>query len=117
VRFRLAAVAVSALALTLTGCSGELPDVNVNVPEEVPDLQTLESLSEGALEGADGVRKYLAEHYQLTDIGSVDCPPTPSLSFETGATFDCTVELGGEQRTVEVSVLNESGGIQVSEPK
>lgn len=113
-RFRRAAVAVPALALVLSACS-ELPEVNV--PEDVPDLQQLESLSEGALEGADGIRQYLAEHYQLTDIGSVDCPPTPSLSFDKGATFDCAVEVGGEQRTVEVSVLNENGGIQVSEPK
>ena len=59
----------------------------------------------------------LEEQYQLTDVGSVDCPPTPSLSFEKGATFECTVVVGGEERTVEVSVLNEEGGIQVSEPK
>lgn len=115
-RFRLAAVLVSVLALA--ACS-EIPEVevpDVEVPD-VPDMQTLESLSESALEGADGIRRYLAEHYQLTDIGSVDCPPTPSLSWEKGATFDCAVEIGGESRTVEVSVLNESGGIQVSEPK
>ena len=112
-RFRLPVVAFS--TLVLAGCS-ELPEVDV--PDvNVPDMQTLESLSEGALEGADGIRKYLAENYQLTDVGSVDCPPTPSLSWDKGATFDCTVEVGGEQRTVEVSVLNESGGIQVSEPK
>jgi hypothetical protein len=113
VRFRLAVVVVSVLALS--ACS-ELPEVNVPDAPDLPDTQTLESLSEGALEGADGIKKYLAEHYNLTDVGNVDCPPTPSLSFEKGATFDSTVELGGEQRTVEVSVLNENG-IQVSEPK
>ena len=85
-------------------------------PDAPPDVQTLGDLSEGALEGADGIIKYLEEHYQLTDVDSVDCPPTPSLSFEQGATFDCTVVIDGEE-TVEVSVLNESGGIQVSEPK
>lgn len=112
-RFRLPVVVIS--ALVLAGCS-ELPEVET--PDvNLPDIQTLESLSEGALEGADGIRKYLAENYQLTDIGSVDCPPTPSLSWDKGATFDCAVEIGGEARTVEVSVLNESGGIQVSEPK
>lgn len=111
-RLRLPVVAAS--VLLLAGCS-ELPEVNV--PEDVPDLSTLENLSENVLEGADGVRRVLAEQYQLTDIGSVDCPPTPSLSLDKGATFDCTVEVGGEQRTVEVSVLNESGEIQVSEPR
>jgi hypothetical protein len=111
VRFRLALAVVPALALA--GCS-ELPEVEV---PDVPDVPTLESLSEGALEGADGVKRYLEEHYQLTDVGSVDCPPTPSLSFEKGATFECTVVVGGEQRTVEVSMLNENGGIQVSEPR
>lgn len=110
-RFRLALAVVP--ALVLAGCS-ELPEVEV---PDVPDVPTLESLSEGALEGADGVKRYLEEQYQLTDVGSVDCPPTPSLSFEKGATFECTVVVGGEQRTVEVSMLNENGGIQVSEPR
>ena len=110
-RFRLALAVVP--ALVLAGCS-ELPEVEV---PDVPDVPTLESLSEGALEGADGVKRYLEEQYQLTDVGSVDCPPTPSLSFEKGATFGCTVVVGGEQRTVEVSMLNENGGIQVSEPR
>lgn len=96
--------------LVLSACD------EVAVPE-VPEVPSLESLSEGALEGADGIKKILAEQYQLTDVGSVDCPPTPSLSFEKGATFDCTVVVAGEERTVEVSVLNESGDIQVSEPK
>ena len=110
-RLRLALAAVP--VLLLAGCS-ELPEVDV---PDVPDVPTLESLSEGALEGADGVKKYLEEQYQLTDIGDVDCPPGPSLSFEKGATFECTVVVAGEQRTVEVSMLNENGGIQVSEPK
>lgn len=112
-RFRLAVVVAS--ALVLSACS-ELPEVDVPDVPDVPDMQTLESLSEGALEGADGIRKYLAEHYQLTDIGTVDCPPTPSLSFDKGATFECAVEIGGEQRTVEVSMLGENG-FQVSEPR
>jgi hypothetical protein len=111
VRFRLPLALLPALALT--ACS-ELPEVEV---PDVPDVPTLESLTEGALEGADGVAKVLREQYQLTDIGSVDCPPTPSLSWEKGASFECAVVIGGEQRTVEVSVLNETGGIQVSEPR
>ncbi|MGB3443640.1 MAG: DUF4333 domain-containing protein [Actinophytocola sp.] len=111
VRLRIALAVVP--ALVLAGCSN-LPEVDV---PDVPDVPTLESLSEGALEGADGIAKVLEQEYQLTDVGSVDCPPTPSLSFEKGATFDCTVVVAGEERTVEVSVLNEQGGIQVSEPK
>jgi hypothetical protein len=113
VRLRLALALIPALALV--GCSEiseELPDV-----PDVPDVPSLENLSAEFLEGADGIAKILEEQYQLTDVGSVDCPPTPSLSFEKGATFDCTVVVAGEERTVEVSVLNEEGGIQVSEPK
>lgn len=102
-------------AFVLTACNAELPDVP-DVPD-VPDMGQLESLSESALEGADGIAKMLADQYQITDVGSVDCPPNPSLSWEKGATFDCAVVIGGEERTVEVSVLNESGNIQVSEPK
>lgn len=114
-RLRLALVVVPALALA--ACS-DVPDVNVNVDvPDLPDVPTLESLSEGALEGANGVKRYLEEQYQLTDVSSVDCPPGPSLSFEKGATFECTVVVAGEERTVEVSMLNENGGIQVSEPK
>ncbi len=111
-RLRIALALIPALALV--GCS-EVPEIP-DVPD-VPDVPSLENLSESALEGADGIKKMLEEQYQLTDVGSVDCPPTPSLSFEKGATFECTVVVGGEERTVEVSVLNEEGGIQVSEPK
>jgi hypothetical protein len=111
VRFRPVLALIPALALA--ACS-EVPDVDV---PDVPDVPSLENLSEGALEGADGIKKMLEEQYQLTDVGSVDCPPTPSLSFEKGATFECTVVVAGEERTVEVSVLNEEGGVQVSEPK
>ncbi len=110
-RLRLSLLLLPALALT--ACS-ELPEVDV---PDAPDVPSLESLSEEALEGADGVARYLREEYQLSDVGSVDCPPTPSLSWEKGASFDCTVVIGGEERTVEVSVLNENGGIQVSEPR
>lgn len=84
---------------------------------DVPDLPSLDGITESALEGADGIKKYLAELYGVVDVGSVDCPPTPSLTIEEGATFQCTVEVSGEQRTVDVSVLNPSGEIQVSEPK
>jgi hypothetical protein len=102
--------------LVLAGCS-ELPEVEVPEVPDVPDVPSLESLSEGALEGADGIARVLEEQYQITDVGSVDCPPTPSLSWEKGATFECAVVIGGEERTVEVSVLDPEGGIQVSEPK
>ena len=114
VRLRLALALIPAFALV--GCS-EMPEVEVPDVPDVPDVPSLENLSAEFLEGADGIAKILEEQYQVTDVGSVDCPPTPSLSFEKGATFDCTVVIGGEERTVEVSVLNEEGGIQVSEPK
>jgi hypothetical protein len=113
VRLRLPVVLAS--VLVLSACSEvqvpDLPDVDTS------DIQQLGELSEGVLEGADGITKYLEENYQLTGVESVDCPPTPSLSWDKGATFDCTIVLNGESKTVEVSVLNESGGIQVSEPK
>lgn len=114
-RFRLASVLFAVSVLALSACDAELPEVP-DVPD-VPDVPTLESMTEGALEGAGGIAKYLEEQYQITDVGSVDCPPTPSLSWEKGATFDCAVVIGGEERTVEVSVVNADGAIQVSEPK
>lgn len=111
-RFRLRTTLLAVPLLALAACDAELPEV-----PEVPEVPTLESLSEEALEGAGGIKQYLEENYQLTDVGSVDCPPNPSLSWEKGATFECAVVIGGEERTVEVSVLNENGGIQVSEPR
>jgi hypothetical protein len=112
VRFRLRTALLAVPLLALAACDAELPEV-----PDVPEVPTLESLSEEALEGAGGIKQYLEENYQLTDVGSVDCPPNPSLSWEKGATFECAVVIGGEERTVEVSVLNENGGIQVSEPR
>lgn len=108
------AAIVAAPLLFLTACGEEL---TVKVPDvpDVPDVPSLGELSEQVLEGTDGIAQVLAEQYNLTDVGEVDCPP--SLDLSEGATFTCTVMIAGEERTVEVDVLNADGQIQVSEPK
>ncbi|MPZ79373.1 MAG: DUF4333 domain-containing protein [Actinophytocola sp.] len=98
---------------TRTGCgegeTSEPPEINppgVNVP----DMPSLDVLDEELLEGADGVRQYLAEQYQHTDVGSVDCPGRLALEF------DCAVSVAGQEKTVTVTVLDENGEFEVSEP-
>lgn len=99
-------------ALALSGCGAQdavdLPDV-----PDVPDIElpNLDVLNEDLLEGANGVRDFLAREYQLSDIGRVDCPGDLALEF------DCTVTVAGQEKTVTVSVLNENGEFQVSEPR
>ncbi|MCT2583627.1 DUF4333 domain-containing protein [Actinophytocola gossypii] len=96
----------------LAGCGAEdavnLPDV-----PDVPDIEmpNLDVLNEGVLEGANGVKEFLAQEYDLTDVGSVDCPGELALQF------DCNVSVAGEEKTVTVTVLNENGEFEVSEPK
>lgn len=108
------AAVVAAPLLFLTACGEE---ITVSVPEvpDVPDVPSLGELSESVLEGTDGIAQILAEQYQLSDVGEVDCPP--SVNLAEGATFECTVMIAGEERTVEVDVLGADGQIQVSEPK
>lgn len=111
------AAIVAAPLLFLSACGEELTVSVPDVPEvpELPDVPSLGELSESVLEGTDGIAQILAEQYNLSDVGAVDCPP--SLDLSEGATFECTVMVGGEERTVEVDVLNADGQIQVSEPK
>ncbi|WP_143229359.1 DUF4333 domain-containing protein [Actinophytocola xanthii] len=96
----------------LAGCGAEdavnLPDV-----PDVPDIEmpNLDVLNEDLLEGANGVRNFLAQEYQLSDVGNVDCPGDLALQF------DCTVTVAGQEKTVTVTVLNENGEFEVSEPK
>lgn len=96
----------------LAGCGAE--DA-VNLPDipEVPDIElpNVDVLNEGLLEGVNGVEEFLAKEYQLTDVGSVDCPGDVALQF------DCTVTVAGEDKTVTVTVLNENGEFEVSEPR
>lgn len=108
------AAVVAAPLLFLSACGEE---ISVSVPDvpDVPDVPSLGELSETVLEGTDGIAQIVAEQYNLTDVGEVDCPP--SLDLSEGATFECTVMVAGAERTVEVDVLNADGQIQVSEPK
>jgi hypothetical protein len=111
VRRRLS-VLLAVSVLVLTGCGAEdavnLPDV-----PDVPDIEmpNLDVLNEDLLEGANGVKEFLANEYQLSDVGSVDCPGELALRF------DCTVTVAGQEKTVTVTVLNENGEFEVSEPK
>jgi len=102
---------VAVPVLLLAGCGeGE----NVDLPDvSLPDIELPggDVFNEQLLEGADGVRQFLAEEYQLSDVGSVDCPGELALEF------DCTVTVAGEEKTVTVTVLNENGEFEVSPPR
>jgi hypothetical protein len=60
-----------------------------------------------------GVREILTEHYDLADVGRVDCPPDEEIS--PGNTFTCTVQLDGP-KTVRVTVRDERGTYIVGLP-
>ena len=96
----------------LAGCGGE---VDVNLPDvpDVPDIEmpNVQVLNEDLLEGANGVKEFLAQEYNLNDVSGVDCPGELALQF------DCTVTVAGVEKTVTVTVLNENGEFEVSEPR
>ena len=91
----------------LVGCGED----GVQLPEAEVELPSPEVLNQEVLEGADGVRQVLEQEYDLTDVGKIDCPAEVALEF------DCTVTVGGQEKTVTVTVLDENGELKVSPPK
>jgi hypothetical protein len=91
----------------LAGCGED----GVQLPEAEVELPSPDVLNQEVLEGADGVRQILEQEYDLTNVGEVDCPAELALEF------DCTVTVAGQEKTVTVTVLDENGELQVSQPK
>ncbi|MEV5650819.1 DUF4333 domain-containing protein [Nocardia sp. NPDC052254] len=62
----------------------------------------------------DGVQKVLKDSYGIDDVESVSCPSGEKV--ETGATFDCTLKVGGEQKKVTVKITKDDGTYEVGRP-
>ncbi len=60
------------------------------------------------------VRKILTETYQVREVGDVLCPSNQKV--EDGSTFTCTVQVGGEGKTVTITVTGEDGRYEVGAP-
>ncbi|MEV0358565.1 DUF4333 domain-containing protein [Nocardia sp. NPDC050697] len=62
----------------------------------------------------DGVKKVLGDSYGISDVGSVSCPSGQKV--EVDATFSCTVDVSGEQKTVQVKITRDDGTYEVGRP-
>jgi hypothetical protein len=63
----------------------------------------------------EAVLGILTDSYRLDEVSDVRCPAGQSV--EPGATFDCTVEVGGEQQSVPITVTSEQGDYEVGLPE
>ena len=62
----------------------------------------------------DGVTKVLNESYGEPDVKNANCPANESV--QNGTTFDCTVQIGGQEKKVTVRVLNDKPEYEVGAP-
>ncbi|OXM55729.1 DUF4333 domain-containing protein [Amycolatopsis alba] len=62
----------------------------------------------------DGVTRVLSEHYGEPDVKNVACPSGQPV--ENGTTFECTIDLSGQQKKVTVRVLNTTPEFEVGAP-
>jgi hypothetical protein len=71
---------------------------------DVLDQQSLE----------DGVVKVLNENYGEPDVKNAQCPSNEAA--KNGTTFDCTVQIAGQEKKVTVRVLNDRPEYEVGAP-
>ncbi|MEV6910920.1 DUF4333 domain-containing protein [Amycolatopsis sp. NPDC051071] len=71
-----------------------------------------DSLDQKSVE--DGVVRVLNEHYGEPDVKNVQCPSGEPV--ENGTTFDCSIDLSGQQKKVTVRVLNTTPEFEVGAP-
>jgi Domain of unknown function (DUF4333) len=62
-----------------------------------------------------GVETILTGSYGLENVSNVSCPAGQEV--KTGSTFDCTVTIDNQQRTVTITVKSDEGEYEVSQPK
>lgn len=62
----------------------------------------------------DGVQKVLKDSYGIDDVQDVSCPSGQKV--EVGASFDCDLKVGGEQKKVTVKITKDDGTYEVGRP-
>ncbi|GAB3443563.1 DUF4333 domain-containing protein [Actinophytocola sediminis] len=112
-RWLLAAIGLLAAA----SCTVDVPGSPIAVPGQEQDGGGFGArvFDEQALEGPDGVLSILVDDYAISDVESVDCPADQEVTV--GSTFDCVAVIGGEERTVTITVLDDDGAYQVGAPQ
>ncbi|MBY8852730.1 DUF4333 domain-containing protein, partial [Saccharothrix sp. MB29] len=61
-----------------------------------------------------GVVRILKEDYKISDAESATCPADREVKPNT--TFECTVKVGGKDKTVKITVKTEDGEYEVGQP-
>lgn len=83
-----------------------------------PGFLNTKVLDQTALQGDDGVKSILVDHYKMTDVESVSCPADQEV--KQGNKFQCKVKVGGEdpkELTVEITITDDEGQYQVALPE
>jgi uncharacterized protein DUF4333 len=62
-----------------------------------------------------GVQTILTDSYGIDKVSNVSCPAGQEV--KVGKTFDCTVTIDNQQRTVTITVKSDQGDYEVSQPK
>ena len=86
-----AIVALALAAFLAVGCG-----------ETVIDSAKVEAAIEQNLQRATGEK-----------VGSVECPS--GVEVKAGATFECTVELGGKQEKATLKIVNSDADVEVTD--
>jgi hypothetical protein len=61
-----------------------------------------------------GVAKVLTESYGATEVGEVSCPDDQEV--RAGRSFECTLTVDGEHRSVSLTFTDDQGTYEVSRP-
>lgn len=75
-------------------------------------LLVRQTFSQSSLES--GVARILTDVYRTGSVGAVDCPSNQEV--RSGAVFACLVNVDGEPRRVQITVLNDRGDYEVGNP-
>jgi hypothetical protein len=90
-RLGVLAAPLAAAALLVAGCG-----------ETVIDSAKVEAAIEQNLHRATGQK-----------VSSVECPS--GVEVKAGATFECTVELGGKQESATLKIVNSNADVEVTD--
>jgi Domain of unknown function (DUF4333) len=63
----------------------------------------------------NGVKDILTREYKIDNVSSVSCPSGQEV--KAGRTFTCTATVGGQQRTINITVKTDAGEYEVGRPQ
>ncbi|WIX76177.1 DUF4333 domain-containing protein [Amycolatopsis carbonis] len=86
------------------GSSGATP-ASATGPGRVFDAKAMDA----------AVAKILADTYKIDGVGEVSCPDRQAVT--DGSTFQCVVDIAGEQKHVPITVTGTAGDYRVDAPK